>query len=286
MEMTEMVKNLPPMLLKRIETYGVTCPDCGNNLYRLNGFAKDTGKKFTGICFECGYKEPTANGEKRIKDGTDITLAALKDTAYSYLTKYSIFGDATVFNHKLSNYSTRTKEEKRAYAYAEKVANGLKKEVLHPILLGGTGRGKTHIALGIMYKYLESSNYNKVYTDSEGNFKNKALKVVFIDLPELIDQLMSGFKRDDVAFRVDDCIKEAKRCDLLILDDLGAERDTDYNMSALEPIIRARENKSMIITTNLQGKEITEKYGRSVGRMKQHGTGCAFSFGKIEDHRG
>lgn len=67
--------------------------------------------------------------------------------------------------------------------------------------------------------------------------------------------------------------EEAFHCDLLILDDLGTERRTDFTLSKLFSLIdsRQRAGKSTIISTNLGGNHIINVYGeRIASRLAQY----------------
>ena len=52
------------------------------------------------------------------------------------------------------------------------------------------------------------------------------------------------------------------KCDLLIIDDLGTEMAGGFVTAALYALLNQRllEGKSMIVSTNLLGKEITARY--------------------------
>ena len=59
-------------------------------------------------------------------------------------------------------------------------------------------------------------------------------------------------------------------CDLLIIDDLGAEFPSQFTTSAIGNLINERlyENRPTIISTNLSVKELTERYSeRTASRI-------------------
>ena len=58
----------------------------------------------------------------------------------------------------------------------------------------------------------------------------------------------------------------ALSCDLLIIDDLGTERRTDFTLSKLFSVLNDRllQKKATIISTNLDGNNITHIYGERV----------------------
>lgn len=62
---------------------------------------------------------------------------------------------------------------------------------------------------------------------------------------------------DDTAFDV------AQECDLLVLDDLGREKITDWTLERLQTVLDSRwsNEKRTVITTNLDGPDMLARYG-------------------------
>lgn len=118
--------------------------------------------------------------------------------------------------------------------------NGKGKGIL---IMGETGLGKTHLSLAIANKLIE-----------------KGYCVVYGSVPTLVRRI-----QDEQFGRAEgDTLSLATSCDLLILDDLGAENCTEWCVSLLYEIINTRQNKQlpMIINTNLDLDELSEKYQR------------------------
>lgn len=118
--------------------------------------------------------------------------------------------------------------------------NGKGKGIL---IMGETGLGKTHLSLATANKLIE-----------------KGYCVVYGSVPTLVRRI-----QDEQFGRAEgDTLSLATSCDLLILDDLGAENSTDRCVSMLYEIINTRQNKQLpiIINTNLDLDELTEKYQR------------------------
>lgn len=118
--------------------------------------------------------------------------------------------------------------------------NGKGKGIL---IMGETGLGKTHLSLAIANKLIE-----------------KGYCVVYGSVPTLVRRI-----QDEQFGRAEgDTLSLATSCDLLILDDLGAENSTDWCVSMLYEIINTRQNRQlpMVINTNLDLDELSEKYQR------------------------
>jgi DNA replication protein DnaC len=120
------------------------------------------------------------------------------------------------------------------------------------LLIGTTGTGKTHVSTAIA-KVVISQGFDVLY-DSAQNIIN--------DFEN--DKFRSGYGNTESA--------SAKylECDLLIIDDLGAEFVSQFSVAALYNLINTRQNKglSTIISTNLSGPELAGKYdGRIYSRI-------------------
>lgn len=122
-------------------------------------------------------------------------------------------------------------------------------------ICGNTGLGKTHLAIanGIM------------------SIKDGEENVLYYQVEELMDELRHCYDKEDGDGNnsFDAIMKKLKDCDLLILDDFGTQKNTDWVLSKLDTIIDYRYiyEKSLIITTNLSLKSIGEISGRIASRL-------------------
>ena len=158
-------------------------------------------------------------------------------------------------NFNLDVYSSTPEIKERmqrnlkiAKAFAEKFAS----HHGNLLLIGTTGTGKTHVSTAIA-RVVISQGFDVLY-DSAQNI---------IDDFET-DKFKSGHSRTE---SVSDKYLE---CELLIIDDLGAEFVTQFSISALYNLINTRQNKglSTIISTNLSASELAGKYeGRIYSRI-------------------
>lgn len=115
-------------------------------------------------------------------------------------------------------------------------------------LFGNCGTGKTHLAAAITREIL---------------FKGKP--VIFTCVPRLCFEIKKAF---DGEFKVTEqsAIKTYTSCEYLVLDDLGAEKPTEWVKKTLGFIIYERDNtfKPTIITSNLSLDEISDNVGQRI----------------------
>lgn len=112
----------------------------------------------------------------------------------------------------------------------------------HLLLRGPAGTGKTHVSLAIARLAAE-----KGYT------------VIYGSVQRLLRQLeKEHFGRED-----GDSADRMEACDLLILDDLGTEFASPFYTSSLYELINLRllAERPTIISTNLNQKQLQERYG-------------------------
>lgn len=108
------------------------------------------------------------------------------------------------------------------------------------LLYGLAGLGKTHLALAIGWSYL-------------GRLKS----VAYYQVESLLDALREGYRIKEALppgeyhkDNYDVIMNYAKRVSLLILDDLGAHKETEWSVSKLDEIVDYRYiNKSPIVIT-------------------------------------
>ena len=145
------------------------------------------------------------------------------------------------------------------------------------ILAGNVGSGKTHLSVSMM-KYLYESAWNK-YCDAgieavknrqqpEHNFKHTSF---FIETSELLLMIRESF-RDGAKETEGRIIDRMTGYQLLVIDDLGTEKTTDFAINTLYILINRRGNnlKDTIITTNLNLQEIENKLNaRIASRLSQ-----------------
>lgn len=98
------------------------------------------------------------------------------------------------------------------------------------ILGGGVGTGKTHLAIAMANCYI-----------------GQGKPVLFLNLPAMMDKMRQETLRGE-----NTTLQQAKNVDLLILDDAGVERVTEWRDEQLYDIVNHRYNHDLplVITTN------------------------------------
>lgn len=138
-------------------------------------------------------------------------------------------------------------EMRQVLNYARKYAESFDPEKSGNLLfIGPTGLGKTHLSTSIAAKVIE-----------------KGYDVVF----ETASNLFADFENEHFGRVTVEPGEEAPtekyfRCDLLILDDLGTEMNSNFITSCLYNLINTRLNrgKTMLINTNLDRDELRKRY--------------------------
>lgn len=116
------------------------------------------------------------------------------------------------------------------------------------LFTGPTGLGKTHLSLAIARAALEQGH--TVIYGSAQNLLGRLERERFARFGE----------------QTDETERNLLECDLLILDDLGAEFSTTFTQSSIYNIINTRmmAAQPVIISTNLNTAQLNEKYGERV----------------------
>ena len=200
------------------------CATCGKAVETVVNHPFIAGKmvKVRCIC-DCKIKEMAAAEEKERRD--DIERR-----------KRICFAET---NMKEWNFANDDGDNAKVTAAMRKYCDSFqtfRRDGTGIVLFGSVGTGKTYFAACVANELIESG-----YTVMMTNFARITNKIqgIFGEKNEYIDSL--------------------NRYDLLIIDDLGAERKSEYMQEMVFNIIdsRYRSGLPMIVTTNLTWKEIT-----------------------------
>ena len=194
------------------------------------------------ICKDTGYAEgKMCRCMKEILSG--LMLERLSRTANTTNITFETFSLDFYPGEPLPgvNYSARD-VMRRAWEECKTYARSFTPNSRSMFFQGPTGLGKTHLSLAIASEVIRKG-YNVLYTPAQ-------------TLLETLER--ERFRRGEENYSLDFVLD----CDLLILDDLGAEFSTNFSVSAIYNIINSRliEGKPTIISSNLTAKEIESRY--------------------------
>lgn len=274
MELIESIAKAVQNVMNRFLTDVGECPNCDNGKLMIWKSPNREGElRCPPTCPDCGFSERLAKGTT-LSD-VDATELAAKNAAKDYLYNNSIVSNKEVFKYTFKGFNDSQAERKQAKFFASKMADRIVSgNTVHATLVGGPGRGKTHLAMSICYNVLARTNYKK--------------KVAFVDWRELLDVVKAGMHENskDVQAYGDNLINEFAKADIVVLDDLGSERGTDYDKDLIDKFWRIREDKTVITTTNLTIRELSDSYSsRMTSRMQKHAKDATFVMTGIDDYR-
>lgn len=131
----------------------------------------------------------------------------------------------------------------------ERLVDDLRKIKGSVFLTGKTGCGKTHLATAMLAEAEVDSS-----TDA-----------FFITVPEMLMKIRSSFSGTSGETE-EELVKRFSDYQILVLDDLGSEKTTEYSITTLFLILdrRDRWNRRTIVTSNLSLKEIEDTLGARI----------------------
>lgn len=182
-------------------------------------------------CAECGKKEDERLQYERKVDEI-FRLGGLK-------ARHEIMG--------LDNYKPTTENQRNILASLNEYSDG------NIFIFGPVGTGKTHLISGLIRRIVE---------ERLAWFK-------FRTGVDMLYEIRSTFNYGDPG-ETDRMIDKFTRTDILIIDDLGAEKSTEWARETFYMIIDRRYNmmKRTFITSNLSPKELANKLNdRLVSRL-------------------
>jgi len=113
------------------------------------------------------------------------------------------------------------------------------------LFIGPPGTGKTHLAVAALHGLIR-----------------RGFEGVFFDFGNLLDRIKSGY--DQASGTMDkEAYRTALDTEIAVLDDLGAQRVTDWVEDTITSIVtyRCNQRKATIVTTNLRDPEVGDQRG-------------------------
>jgi len=161
---------------------------------------------------------------------------------------------------RMSSFETPTKDHVNAVDAARRIFTG---KTSNLVLIGKTGTGKTHLVAAVCTEWVGAGKgeakmikANRLFRQIRETWKGKGSE------QEVIDSLVA--------------------VDLLVIDDIGAGRNTDDERLLVAEVIGERYDakRPTIITSNLNREELTETLGdRTVSRLRECGDVVVMNWG-------
>lgn len=212
------------------------------------------------VCPNCHKEELENQNNLRVQKQYEQEL---ENKRIYYIKRLSIM-DSELENASFDNFRADTQKHKEVLSWAKAMANDWYKGGKGNIIMTGkAGRGKSHLAYSII----------KGLSD-----KTKKLGLL-VNVTDLLSEIKRDFSKE--AFWID----KLTDVDYLVLDDLGAEKVSEWSISIFYSLLNKRTNT--IITTNLTPAEIRKTYGeRIASRIRK---GCdkshVMEFDGMDDER-
>lgn len=138
-------------------------------------------------------------------------------------------------NDSFSTYLILDRDKERALTRASDFAKNYPNVSNGLLLMGPVGVGKTHLAISILKNLIETKNCN----------------CLFYEFNALLKEIQNSYDPTTQTSEMD-ILSPIMNVDLLVLDELGSSKPTDWVRDTLGHIINSRynENKFTIFTTN------------------------------------
>ena len=218
----------------------------GNNLLlearreilRANGYPED----YSSVKYECEECQDVGfvNGKMCKCMRRALTLAGYESSGVLKLIGKQNFDTFDLTYYEGAERANMERILDRAKRYA---AGFDGKHMRNLLFIGTTGLGKTHLSSAIAKEVVEGG-FDVVYESAQRIFSDFEA--------EKFGRAAAGENRTE----------RYLSCDLLIIDDLGTEMQSQFTVSCLYHLVNTRRisEKSMIISTNIRKEELLAKY--------------------------
>jgi DNA replication protein DnaC len=175
--------------------------------------------------------------------------------------KMEAFKKDSIINPKLmkstlSNFNPENESQQKALQISVNFVRTFDiNESRNLIFIGSPGLGKSHLSAAISKAIVQKGHTS-----------------IFISVPKLMTKIKNTYNKDS-EYSEADVLKALETVDLLVLDDVGAEKTKEDNglswaKTKMFEIVDSRIGKHTIYTTNYTGEELIRIYGeRDFSRM-------------------
>lgn len=184
------------------------------------------------LCQETGWKSVVIDGVSRVTR-CECRLSTLIARRLQDARIPPRYQRCTLDNFVLYN----NEELKRAVEVARRFARGFPAVNKGLLLIGPPGIGKTHIAVSVLRDVIASTGARGLYYDT---------RALLRDIRSTYNPVLNAAEMD--------VLRPVMEAELLVLDDLGAERLTDWVEETMSLIVNTRynEKRPTIFTSNYE----------------------------------
>jgi DNA replication protein DnaC len=195
------------------------------------------------LCEDTGWKTASLDRKVRTVTRCDCRVAARNARVLGQAEIPSQYEHCTLEDFDVT-FPSATESLRKALLYAKKFVEHYPLEKDGLLLSGACGTGKTHLAIAILRELI----------------LQRGARCLFRGYSALLKQIQATYTRQVVADEETGVVlteysilQDVIQADVLVLDDLGAEKSSEWTLSMLYHVINERynERRTTIITTNL-----------------------------------
>src|SRR5438876_7862453 len=172
---------------------------------------------------------------------------------------------------RLRNFNDRAAVLKTAKTRVEQFVNEWMPQlgVKGLVLVGGCGTGKTHLAVAALQEIIQ--------TDKPG-------KLLFCNFQDLIQEIQASFDADSPVDKAE-LLRPLLQTDLLVLDELGSQKPSNFVHDILYYVINSRYNdvRTTIFTTN-NVDDLADRIGDRL-RSRLYEMASVIQLTSVDDYR-
>lgn len=239
------------------------CPECG--AFIKYGYIAILNKEFRVEC-PCIAEKRQKERESNIASGVGVIRSAMREYSGMKTKQRSFFLD------KIKPREGQQEAYNAAISFVKRFSenhhtNGI-------LLSGGVGSGKTFLSAAVANAVIDMSRISDDDAERAGKgiTDRKYTPVRFTSTVELLEQLKATYNAGSGAETAQNITDRLKKAPLLVLDDMGAEKPSEWVSERLFEIVDYRYNEELpvIITTNATPQELKQKIGeRSFDRLRE-----------------